>query len=198
MSIDYRKFSLLLLSLVFPTVINSSPHPQRGGRHRHERPAENTVAVTPPTTTLLNENNAVIRQGTLPEPTVINNSNDDEADTDDDTTTTTTRGSSSSTPTNGPIIPSTSTGSSGGKRGLAYNSSSPSLQVFANSEITWVHNWYSAPDGAPSEFLFVPTLWGPSSPHSDNWETLAAGYQYLMSFNEPDIVGQANMEVGEA
>ncbi|KAL8853689.1 MAG: hypothetical protein Q9221_001500 [Calogaya cf. arnoldii] len=178
MSLDYRIFSLIFLAFLFPTLINSNPHPQRGGRHRHERPVENTVAVVPPTITRPNDNNAVVGQGARPEPTIINTNNNDD----------------------GPIIPSTSTngGGGGGKRGLAYNSSSPSLQVFANSEITWVHNWYSAPDGAPSEFLFVPTLWGPSSPHSDNWKTLAAGHQYLMSFNEPDIVSQANMQVGEA
>ncbi|KAI4176988.1 MAG: hypothetical protein LQ346_007739 [Caloplaca aetnensis] len=90
----------------------------------------------------------------------------------------------------------TSTGN--GKRGLAYNDQSPSLDVFSNSEITWVHDWNSAPGNAPSSFMFVPTLWSDKSPHSDNWDQLAAGHPYLMSFNEPDIVGQADMTVGDA
>ncbi|KAL8858198.1 MAG: hypothetical protein Q9178_005210 [Gyalolechia marmorata] len=88
--------------------------------------------------------------------------------------------------------------SGAGKRGLAFNEASPSLESFTNSDITWVHNWHSQPGNAPSEFLFVPTLWSDKSPHSDNWDTLANGHPYLMSFNEPDIVAQANMAVGDA
>ncbi|KAI4219872.1 MAG: hypothetical protein L6R36_008018 [Xanthoria steineri] len=195
MSIDHRLFPLLLLSFILPTLINGSPHPQRGGGHRHRRPVK-SAAIVAPTTTRSN-GNAIIEQGNVPQATPI-------IDNDDSTTTSIpARGGSGTTTTadspSGPIITSTpSTGTGAGKRGLAYNSSSPSLQVFANSEITWVHNWYSSPDGAPSEFLFVPTLWSDESPHSDNWATLAAGHQYLMSFNEPDIVAQANMQVGDA
>ncbi|KAI4253453.1 MAG: hypothetical protein L6R42_007574 [Xanthoria sp. 1 TBL-2021] len=193
MSLNHKIFPLLLLAFLLPPLINGSPHPQRGGNHRHGRPVESVAVVGPPTiTTSLDNSNAF-----KPQPTdIIDN---------DDTTTISTpiRGSGGATTTttgpNGPIITSSpSTGTGGGKRGLAYNSSSPSLQIFANTEITWVHNWYSSPGDAPSEFLFVPTLWSDESPHSDNWDTLAAGHQYLMSFNEPDIVGQANMQVGEA
>ncbi len=159
MSIDYRIFSFLLLSFLLATLINSTPHPQRGNRHDH-RPAE----VEQTTTTTTSDDTAVIDQ---------DDSNNDDEDTP-------------------------STGSGNGKRGLAYNSSSPSLQVFANSEISWVHSWSSFPFDAPSEFLFVPTLWGDEPPHTDNWASLAEGHPYLMSFNEPDIIGQADMTVGDA
>ncbi|KAL8758306.1 MAG: hypothetical protein Q9184_003962 [Pyrenodesmia sp. 2 TL-2023] len=102
-------------------------------------------------------------------------------------------------PTDTPVILSTSSTDAGnGKRGLAYNDTSPSLTVFANSQITWMHDWNSSPLGAPSPFMFVPTLWSDQSPHSDNWDQLATGHQYLMSFNEPDIVSQADMTVGDA
>ncbi|KAI4272240.1 MAG: hypothetical protein LQ337_005434 [Flavoplaca oasis] len=168
MSLDYRIFSFLILSFLLPTLINSSPHPQRGNRQDH-RPADKVAVVEQTTTTTTSDDTAVIDQ-------------DDSKNDDDDT----------------PIVPSSGSGSGSGKRGLAYNSSSPSLQVFANSDISWVHSWSSSPFDAPSEFLFVPTLWGDEPPHTDNWASLAEGHPYLMSFNEPDIIGQANMEVGDA
>ncbi|KAI4129418.1 MAG: hypothetical protein LQ338_002258 [Usnochroma carphineum] len=103
------------------------------------------------------------------------------------------------TPGGNPIVSdSPSAGTGNGKRGLAYNSSSPSLTIFSNTDITWVHDWDSAPGDAPSQFMFVPTLWSDQSPHSDNWDQNAANHQYLMSFNEPDNVGQANMQVDQA
>ncbi|KAL8978494.1 MAG: hypothetical protein Q9205_005932 [Flavoplaca limonia] len=172
MSIDYRILSFLLLPFLLPTLINSTPHPQKGNRDDH-RPADKVAVVEQTTTTTTSDDTAVIDQ-------------DDSHNNDDDV----------------PIVPSTDSGNSNGngngKRGLAYNSSSPSLQVFANSEISWVHSWSSSPFDAPSEFLFVPTLWGDEPPHTDNWASLAEGHPYLMSFNEPDIIGQADMTVGDA
>ena len=85
-----------------------------------------------------------------------------------------------------------------GARGLAYNSSSPPLSGFANTDITWCHDWNSAPSDSSTGFEFVPTLWSDQSPHSDNWDSLATGHSHLMSFNEPDITSQANMQVGAA
>ncbi|KAL8811560.1 MAG: hypothetical protein Q9223_006541 [Gallowayella weberi] len=198
MSRDYRIFHLFLflLSSLLPVYINASPHPQRGGdRHRHGPVTTTTAAVVPQTTTLLNNGNGVVNPGVRTQSTTII------GDGNDSTTLIRNGGSAttSTTATKGPVITnSPSTGTGGGKRGLAYNDTSPSLDVFASSDITWVHDWSSSPGNAPSEFLFVPTLWSDKSPHSDNWDTLANGHQYLMSFNEPDIVGQANMQVGEA
>ncbi|KAL8732283.1 MAG: hypothetical protein Q9166_002855 [cf. Caloplaca sp. 2 TL-2023] len=152
-----------------------------------------------PTTTVLDGGNGFVTQGSETQPTTFINQPTTIMDNGDDTTTVPTRGSTNTATANGPIITNTpSTGTGGGKRGLAYNDSSSSLDVFANSDITWVHNWSSSPGNAPSEFLFVPTLWSDQSPHSDNWDSLASGHQYLMSFNEPDIVTQADMDVGAA
>ncbi|KAL8670439.1 MAG: hypothetical protein Q9168_005020 [Polycauliona sp. 1 TL-2023] len=186
MSREYRIFSLLFLSLLLPALINGSPHPQRGGRHDHRKAAvasTTTTAANAPTTTtkVPNNSNGNAQQGTVPRPTTSVNKNVEQ-----------------STPSNTPVIPSSGNGGGGGKRGLAYNATSPSLQVFANSDITWVHSWSSQPFDAPSQFEFVPTLWSDKSPHSDNWASLAAGHQHLMSFNEPDNEGQANMKVGDA
>ncbi|KAL8801161.1 MAG: hypothetical protein Q9182_004666 [Xanthomendoza sp. 2 TL-2023] len=196
MSRDYRIFSLFLLLSLFPTFISASPHPQRGGdRHRHGLVTTSTTAIVAQTTTSFNDGNGVVNPGVGTRSTTI-------IDDGNESTTRISNGggaTTSTTATRGPIITnSPSTGTGGGKRGLAYNDTSPSLDVFASSDITWVHDWSSSPGNAPSEFLFVPTLWSDKSPHSDNWDTLANGHQYLMSFNEPDIVGQANMQVGAA
>ncbi|KAL8848262.1 MAG: hypothetical protein Q9221_006700 [Calogaya cf. arnoldii] len=174
MSLDYRILSFLLMAFLLPTLINSSPHPQRPKRHGHRRPPQTLGANPPRIATTPNDDiqNAVVDTG------------NGDSEVEDETTNT-------------PIINTGGTGN--GKRGLAYNSSSPSLQVFANSQITWVHNWNSIPeDSLPSDFLYVPTLWGDKPPHSDDWQSRAEGYEYLMSFNEPDIVAQANMQVNEA
>ncbi|KAL8948267.1 MAG: hypothetical protein Q9222_005538, partial [Ikaeria aurantiellina] len=163
---------LFLLSVLISALVNAKPHPQfgNGNRHRHQ--------VAPTSVVIVQQT----EDGALPTNTL-----------NDDTSTAT------AAPNREPIITDTpSTGTGGGKRGLAYNSSSPSLTVFANKDITWIHDWDASPGDAPSNFLFVPTLWSDKSPHSDNWDSLAQGHQYLMSFNEPDIVSQANMEVSYA
>ena len=97
------------------------------------------------------------------------------------------------------------TTSSSGKRGLAYNPSSGNLDIWESySSITWGYNWDDTPQGLPSQFQYVPTLWGTASVHSDNWDsavkaaTSGSGTHYLMSFNEPDNESQANMDVGSA
>lgn len=95
---------------------------------------------------------------------------------------------------------------SGGKRGLAYNPTSPNLNIFESyGEITWGYNWDSLPAGLPSKFQYVPTLFSTLEVHTQNWDTNVksaiggSGTHYVMSFNEPDIVApQADMTVGAA
>ena len=97
------------------------------------------------------------------------------------------------------------TTSTSGKRGLAYNPSSGNLNVWSGySALSWGYNWDDTPQGLPSNLQYVPTLWGTASVHSGNWAsavkaaTSGSGTHYLMSFNEPDNTGQANMDVGSA
>lgn len=99
-----------------------------------------------------------------------------------------------------------STTSSSGKRGLAYNPSSGNLNIWSSYDtISWGFNWGDTPQGLPSKFQYVPTLWGTASVHSGNWDSAvkaatsgSSGPTYLMSFNEPDNQGQANMDVASA
>ena len=97
------------------------------------------------------------------------------------------------------------TTSASGKRGLAYNPSSGNLDMWSSySALSWGYNWADTPQGLPSRMEYVPTLWGTASVHSGNWDsavkaaTSGSGTHYLMSFNEPDNPGQANMDVGSA
>lgn len=100
---------------------------------------------------------------------------------------------------------STSGGSGGGQRGLAYNPSSPNLNIFDGySKITWGYNWDSLPAGLPSQFEYVPTLFSNAQLHTGQWaqnagNAITAGAKYFMSFNEPDQPNpQADMSVGVA
>ena len=87
----------------------------------------------------------------------------------------------------------------GGRRGLAYNSSSPSLDIFNGaSNIGWGVDWSSTRGQLPSKYMFVPQLWSPS--HNETWDADVNNAQasHLLSFNEPDIPSQANMSVASA
>ena len=99
--------------------------------------------------------------------------------------------------------------SSANKRGLAYNSSSPTLEIFSNyPQITWAMDWDSATGGVafPSGVQFVPLLWDDTAAHTSSWDSNAraaisgagSATAYLMAFNEPDIPSQANMPVAKA
>ena len=109
---------------------------------------------------------------------------------------------SSPTPSSSPKSDSSSGSSSspsGGKRGLAYNPSSPSLDIFSSySAIGWGWDWDSARASLPSQYEFVPMLWDPS--HADKFDSdmKSSSASYLLSFNEPDIPSQANMPVASA
>ncbi|KAL9125206.1 MAG: hypothetical protein Q9217_005554 [Psora testacea] len=101
---------------------------------------------------------------------------------------------------NGKNTASTSNNPSGAKRGLAYNYQSPNLGMFDQyQKLTWAHNWDSNRAGLPSHYDYVPTLHSTKSVHTGQWEVnvkkaISSGKTtYLMSFNEPDIPDQANM-----
>ena len=94
------------------------------------------------------------------------------------------------------------------KRGLAYNSTSPPLDIFAPyaSKITWGHDWYSGPFNLPGQFQYVATLADITSDSIPVWNanvqaaiSRSSGITYLMSFNEPDQPGsKAQMGVDSA
>ncbi|EXJ91398.1 hypothetical protein A1O1_04510 [Capronia coronata CBS 617.96] len=96
--------------------------------------------------------------------------------------------------------PSTGT-SSGSKKGLSYNDASLT-SAFAGTGISWAYNWGASPDGsilAGAEY--VPLLWGESSISS--WSSavqsaISSGSKHVLSFNEPDLSSQSNMDPATA
>jgi hypothetical protein len=84
----------------------------------------------------------------------------------------------------------------GGKRGLAYNV--PNLTTFFGSKVTWAYNWGQTPgSGLASSLMYIPMLWG--SGFTSTWNTnakagIAAGADTLLSFNEPDLGSQSNID----
>ncbi len=91
-----------------------------------------------------------------------------------------------------------STGSYGtGKRGLAYNSAALT-NAFAGKSMAWAYNWAANPSGTlGSGIEYVPMLWGQTS--FGGWDAaaksaLANGAKHMLSFNEPDLSAQANMD----
>jgi hypothetical protein len=104
-----------------------------------------------------------------------------------------------------PVTTSTgsTTTSSSSKRGLAYNDASL-LDGFADSnKISWAYNWGSSTSPIPSNFEYVPMLWGTGSDFTGGWnaaatEAIASGSKHLMSFNEPDLSTQSNLSPSDA
>lgn len=88
---------------------------------------------------------------------------------------------------------------SGGKRGFAYNNANlVNNLVSGGTRGSWAYNWDSASNGLASGVEFVPMLWGDRSDHTDRWAgnietSLNNGATHILSFNEPDNAGQANL-----
>lgn len=92
---------------------------------------------------------------------------------------------------------SVSTGSSA-KRGVAYNNAALTDAFASAGLVSWAYNWGSSTSSISSTLEFVPMLWGLGSSDISAWSTkataaIASGSSHLLSFNEPDYSGQANL-----
>lgn len=97
----------------------------------------------------------------------------------------------SSLPTN---APSTGGSSSGGKKGISYNSASL-VKAFGNS-VSWAYNWAATADGSPG-VEFVPMMWGLDSVSSFAGN-VGSSASHVLSFNEPDLAAQSNIDPATA
>jgi hypothetical protein len=101
-----------------------------------------------------------------------------------------------------------STGTTGGKRGLAYNDAGLLNAFFSGgsscTKCGWAYNWDSTDGGLSHSGLdFAPMLWGTNPVHTSRWNKnadamLAKGSTHLLSFNEPDFPAQANLSPDDA
>ncbi|RMZ80921.1 hypothetical protein DV737_g2749, partial [Chaetothyriales sp. CBS 132003] len=96
---------------------------------------------------------------------------------------------------------SSTSSSSSSKLGLSYNTASL-LSAFDGTSASWAYNWAASADGTISSDLeYVPMLWGLKS--VSGWSDAAAsaissGSTHLLSFNEPDLSSQSDMEPATA
>ncbi|WP_218009293.1 sigma-70 family RNA polymerase sigma factor [Herbidospora cretacea] len=70
----------------------------------------------------------------------------------------------------------------------------------AKSGASWYYTWASHENGVrtPRNVEFVPMIWGADSVTPEQLTAARKAGPYLLSFNEPDLAGQANMTVERA
>lgn len=98
--------------------------------------------------------------------------------------------------------------SPGTKRGLAYDNTSPNMNIFSQyqNKLSWGYNWVSSRGSLPTSMEYIPMLHSTDGTFTGLWSSdvdaakSAAGGNtlYLMSFNEPDQTSQSNMSPGAA
>ncbi|GKT86678.1 glycoside hydrolase [Colletotrichum tofieldiae] len=101
---------------------------------------------------------------------------------------------------------SSSSVSTGGKRGIAYNDPTKVNAFFSGAckECSWAYNWDSSDNGlSVSGADFVPMLWGPIDIHTARWTenadaAISKGSTHILSFNECDMPSQCNLDAGSA
>lgn len=115
--------------------------------------------------------------------------------------------SSAAAATTASVSVSTGSSSSSNKRGAAYNTASLISPLLGDgTKLSWAYNWGSTSDNladVSSSLEYVPMLWGTGSDHTSSWVSnaeaaISAGSSHLLSFNEPDNSGQANLSPAEA
>ena len=72
------------------------------------------------------------------------------------------------------------------KRGIAANTA-PGAAFYP--AVRWWYNWSLKPGGGNTGIEFVPMVWGSSTVNG----TIPAGARYLLGFNEPNFMSQANL-----
>ncbi|KAK6193349.1 hypothetical protein LQW54_012557 [Pestalotiopsis sp. IQ-011] len=117
---------------------------------------------------------------------------------------TTTSAAASTTTSAASTGSSSSSSSSGTKRGLGYNDASlvSSIVTAASATFGWCYDWGFTNGGLTADVNYIPMLWGPTH-YDSSWDDAAAsavsnGVEALLSFNECDNAGQANLDAATA
>jgi len=92
-----------------------------------------------------------------------------------------------------------------GKRGMAYGHHSPQDLSVLSPEISWWYNWSEVPESSVANvfedygFEFVPMTWNGQFNESKlrNYLKDHPQTKYLLAFNEPNFLDQANMKPSE-
>ena len=90
------------------------------------------------------------------------------------------------------------TGAKSVKRGIAYGAHSAADLKAMSRGVSWWANWSPAPEpGAANTYQalgvsFVPMAWGGTPTEAQLSQQIPAGSQFLLGFNEPNFISQAN------
>jgi hypothetical protein len=92
------------------------------------------------------------------------------------------------------------------KRGIAYGYHSEADMATISKGISWWYNWYYQPESTVASVYknygmdFVPMAWGKSFNEAGlrNFYASHPDAKYLLGFNEPNFMSQANMKPSEA
>jgi RNA polymerase sigma factor (sigma-70 family) len=74
-------------------------------------------------------------------------------------------------------------------------------QALAQSRASWYYTWSASPAvgvSSPGGPRFVPLIWGAANVNAGTLSAVRGEGRYLLSFNEPDMSGQANMSPAQA
>jgi len=86
-----------------------------------------------------------------------------------------------------------------GKRGVAYGFQAAADLAALGPSISWWYNWSDKPDvTASSGPAFLPMVWDEQFTTASLEAHVPAGAEYLLTFNEPNFVDQANLTPAEA
>lgn len=88
------------------------------------------------------------------------------------------------------------------KKGLAWATDNRWAKKIAKGQIRWYHHWQNAPvPQMPNDVQYIPMYWGPKYNHL--WAQRKKHFkknkpQFVLTFNEPDVKGQADMTTSHA
>jgi len=86
------------------------------------------------------------------------------------------------------------------KKGVAVWNFNGVSQALAASKASWYYTWSPRHEGVttPRGAQFVPMIWGTKDVNDSALAAAKAAGPYLLTFNEPDMGGQANMSVEQS
>ncbi len=90
---------------------------------------------------------------------------------------------------------------SNAKKGVAAWAFTGAGQALAQSGASWYYTWSASPAVGVSRAggpRFVPLIWGAANVNAGTLSQVRGEGPYLLSFNEPDMSGQANMSPAQA
>lgn len=100
----------------------------------------------------------------------------------------------------GLLVPSAHADAVSPRKGVSATDVTGASQALTDVGASWYYDWASGTGGIakPAGAEFVPMIWGAGSVDPTDLARAEQQGTELLTFNEPDLAGQANMSVGQA